>query len=174
MGMVVEMLDVCIPLIVFLFTYIDVVLLLKFSGMRPLTNEIQQKLPELGLYVLIFPYLLLFVYVGILESIALGSGFLAGAILVVVVFIALILNEQVKNRQEAFKKLSSRLDIRLITLNAIILGIVSGIVSISICGIDVSIAWIALPLGAYMPISWRCLHVMKSKVHGKVLCEDGG
>ncbi len=83
MGMVVEMLDVCVPLLVFLFTYIDVVLLLKFSGMRPLASDIQRKLPELGLYVLIFPYLLLFVYVGILESIALDSSFLAGVILIV-------------------------------------------------------------------------------------------
>ena len=56
MGMVVEMLDVCVPLLVFLFAYIDVVLLLKFSGIRPLTGEIQRKLPEFGLYVLIFPY----------------------------------------------------------------------------------------------------------------------
>ena len=124
MGMVVEMLDVCIPLLVFLFAYIDVVLLLKFSGIRPLTSEIQRKLPEFGLYVLIFPYLLLFAYVGILESIALDSSFLAGVILTVVVFITFVLNEQVKNRQEVFKKLSSRLDIWLITLNAIILGIV--------------------------------------------------
>ena len=163
------MLDVCVPLLVFLFTYIDVVLLLKFSGIRPLTSEIQRKLPELGLYVLIFPYLLLFAYVGILESIALDSGFLAGVILIVVVFITLVSNDQVKNRQEVFKKLSFQLDIWLIILNAMILGIVSGIVSISICGVDKSIVLIALPLGAYVLISWRYLHAIRSKVSGRSL-----
>ena len=159
------MLDVyvCVPLLVFLFAYIDVVLLLKFSGTRPLASEIQRKLPELGLYVLIFPYLLLFAYVGILESLSLESGFLAGVILTVVVFVTLVLNEQVKSRQEFFKKLSSHLDIWLITLNAIILGIVSGSASVSICGFDKSIVWIALPLGAYVPISWRCFTRYKIK-----------
>ena len=98
------------------------------------------------------------------------SSFLAGVILTVVVFITFVLNEQVKNRQEVFKKLSSRLDIWLITLNAIILGIVSGVVSISICGIDESIVWIALPLGAYVLISWRCNKI--KKMHENLICEE--
>ncbi|NJE47902.1 hypothetical protein E3E35_10970 [Thermococcus sp. GR7] len=81
--------------------------------------------------------------------------------MIAVVFVALVLNEQVKNRQEFFKNLSLQLETRLIILNAIILGIVSGIVSISICSVDKSIVLIALPLGAYALISWRCLNIVK-------------
>jgi len=162
--MAVEMFEVCIPLLFFLFSYIDVVLLLKFSGIRPLASEIERKLPELSLYVLMFPYLLLFAYIGILESFTLESVFLAGATLIAVVFITSVLNEQVKNRPEFFKKLSFQLDIWLIVLNAMILGVVSGIVSISICSVDKSIVLVALPLGAYVLISLRCLNVVKKKM----------
>jgi hypothetical protein len=160
---VVEMLDVCGPLFLFLFTYLDVVLLLKFAGMRPLTDDLKDKLPELGLYVLLFPYLLLFVYIGILESLSLENAFLAGFILITVVLLALILDMQVKNKPNFFKKLSLQLNTWLIVLNAMILVVVSEIVSISICSVGEIVTWGSLPLGGYVLLSWKYLNIIRGK-----------
>ncbi|WP_156471156.1 hypothetical protein [Thermococcus peptonophilus] len=147
----VEMLDVCGSLLLFLFTYLDVVLLLKFARMRPLTDDLKDKLPELGLYVLLFPYLLLFVYIGILESLSLENALLAGFILITVVLLSLILDIHVKNKPNFSKKLSLHLNTWLIVLDAVILSVVST----SVCGRGESIALVTLPLGGYVLLSWK-------------------
>ncbi|NJF25584.1 hypothetical protein [Thermococcus sp. Bubb.Bath] len=150
------MMDVCSPLFLFLFTYFDVVLLLKFTGMQPLAEDLEDRLPELSLYVLIFPYLLLSAYIGILESLAWRNALLAGATLIAVAFITLVLDVRIKNKPEFFKKLSFQLNTWLIALNAVILGVVST----SVCGGGESIALVALPLGGYVLLSWKYSNVV--------------
>jgi len=164
-GMVVEMMcEVYFGMVLFVFVFLILVLVFKYEGMRPLVGEVESKLPEFGVDIVVFPYLVLMGIFGMLLSIRLNNSIPAIMGILMTTALASILAARLKYQRERFIRFSMNLKERIILVNTLILGLMSvGMLKLLCRKLRTShIIGIIPPLVVYALLSIRYLHNYKT------------
>ena len=166
-GDVVEMVCGLYSFIIsFAFFLLDLMLIIKYEGLRPMVHEVQKKMVEFGVDIIIFPYLVLLVTAGRILSEDLDSAIPFALIILIATFLAALLSIRAKNRPGKFIKFTKSITRNVIIANTLVIALI-GILQIKLLCKSIGIKellGIIFPLTIYALLSTRYLHIIKQGI----------